>query len=309
MRAAGIYALIIAISSLAVSCTKSSLSSSEQLDKEQALLKQYLQTNNITTTPTASGLYYIPSDTGTGIKPDTLDVVEFTYTLKRLNGTVIATNIASVATQNGFNTSGVFYVPFKYRLAWWFAGLKEGFQLMREGGKATFIIPSQLAYGPNGASGLNIAGYTTVIFEISLIRVIHDPIAYENSQIQTFLADSISQAKTVEHLDSGVLHITDIAGSGVFPADYQTVSVRYVAKFIDGTFIESNTGNLSPFNYRVAMDQVIQGFYIGIKHMKKGESGWVIIPYKQAYGERPPYYINLPPFTTMLYYITIVDIQ
>jgi FKBP-type peptidyl-prolyl cis-trans isomerase len=309
IRYAGLGILFLSLIGLLNSCSKSTLSNAELLDKEQKTLQQYISANHITTTPTSSGLYYMPTDTGSGDRPDTNDVVEFTYTLRLLNGKVLATNIDSVATANQLGQSGVFYRPFKYRITWWFDGLKEGFQLMRAGGKASFIIPSSLAYGPNGVPSLNIAGYTTVIFDIRLINVIHDPLAYEKAQILKYIADSIPESKQVDILDSGVYHITDVAGTGDYPANYKTVTVRYTARLIDGTFVERISNNEPPFSYKLNTTQVIPGFDIAIRKMKKGEKGWIIIPYKQAYGEKPAYYVNFPPFTTLVYYLTIVDIQ
>ncbi len=308
MRFSGFYVLLIAVASIAVSCKKSGLSDAELMDKEQATLKQYLTSNNITTPARPSGLYYLPTDTGTGIRPDTSDVVLFNYTLRLLNGTVVSTNIDSVAIANNLTTNSLYDRPFEYRISWWNSGLKEGFPLMREGGKATFIIPSELAYGSNGAPSLKIAGFTTVIFDIKLLKVIPDPVAYESTLIQKFITDSIPiiKAEAQDPLDSGVIHITDVAGTGDYPADYKTVSVRYVARLIDGTFIESNVNSSYPFSYILKTTNVINGFYIGIKHMKKGEKGWIIIPYKQAYGES---YISLPPFSTFVYYVNIVNIQ
>jgi FKBP-type peptidyl-prolyl cis-trans isomerase len=310
LRSVGVYALILAAASIAVSCKKSGLSDAELLDKEQATLQQYLTSHNITTPARSSGLYYLPTDTGTGVHPDTInDVVLFSYTMRLLDGTVVATNIDSVAVANNLTTSGVFYRPFEYRVSWWFKGLKEGFHLMGEGGKATFIIPSELAYGSAGVPSLKIAGFTTVIFDIKLIKVIHDPIAYESTLIQKYISDSIPDGKVQDPLDSGVIHITNVPGTGVYPIEYQTVSVRYVARLIDGTFVESIAPGQLPFSFRLGIDIVIKGFSIGVMHMKKGESGWIIIPYKQAYSERPAYYVNMPPFTTLVYYVTIVDIQ
>ena len=49
-------------------------------------------------------------------------------------------------------------------------GWTEGVQLMKEGSKYQFFIPSNLAYGSHGAGDL-IGPYETLIFEIELIKV------------------------------------------------------------------------------------------------------------------------------------------
>jgi len=50
------------------------------------------------------------------------------------------------------------------------AGWTEGVQLMSEGAKFVFYIPSHLAYGDQGA-GEQIKGGATLIFEVELIKV------------------------------------------------------------------------------------------------------------------------------------------
>ena len=49
-------------------------------------------------------------------------------------------------------------------------GWTEGLQLMREGDKWQFFIPSKLAYGPRGI-GDRIPGHSVLIFELELIRI------------------------------------------------------------------------------------------------------------------------------------------
>ena len=126
-------------------------------DEETEILEQYLTENNITTEPKESGLYYIETETGTGLQPQQGDTVYVHYTGKLIDGTVFDTS-------EGGN-------PFSFELGVGYViqGWDEGIAYMKEGGKATLIIPSQLGYGSTGAT--SIPPYSTLIFDVELVDV------------------------------------------------------------------------------------------------------------------------------------------
>ena len=97
---------------------------------------------------TASGLQYVVEKEGTGAQPTAEDEVTVHYTGKLLNGQVFDSSV----------NRGV--IP----------GWTEGVQLMKEGAKYTFFIPSDLAYGPQGVPGA-IPPHSTLIFDVELIKV------------------------------------------------------------------------------------------------------------------------------------------
>ncbi len=127
-------------------------------EQEIADRDAYLQENNITVAPTASGLYYIETLEGTGATPLRGDKVEVNYTGKLLDGTV-------------FDSSYDRNEPLEFTLGAGqvISGWEEGIALMKQGGKATMIIPSNLAYGPYGRS--TIPPYSTLVFEVELVKV------------------------------------------------------------------------------------------------------------------------------------------
>lgn len=107
---------------------------------------------------TASGLQYIVEKEGEGAQPTAEDEVTVHYTGKLLNGTV-------------FDSSVNRGEPATFPLNRVIPGWTEGVQLMKEGGKYTFFIPSDLAYGPNGVPNV-IPPHSTLIFEVELIKVV-----------------------------------------------------------------------------------------------------------------------------------------
>ena len=129
----------------------------DQAEEEMKLLNQYLADNQITAEPEASGLYYIETEAGTGLQPQQGDTVDVHYTGKLIDGTVFDTSVGGS--------------PFSFALGTGFVipGWDEGIAYMKEGGKATLIIPSNLGYRSTGTS--SIPPYSTLIFDVELIDV------------------------------------------------------------------------------------------------------------------------------------------
>lgn len=110
---------------------------------------------------TASGLKYIVLTEGTGAAPKATDVVKVHYTGTLPDGTVFDSSV-----QRG--------EPISFPLQQVIAGWTEGLQLMKEGGKTVFYIPSDLAYGAGGAGPL-IGPNQDLLFEVELIKVNPEP--------------------------------------------------------------------------------------------------------------------------------------
>ena len=127
-------------------------------EKELETLQSYIESNNITTEPNPSGLYYIETTAGTGAQATAGDIVDVHYTGTFLDG-------------KKFDSSYDRNEPFEFTLGIGevIKGWDEGIAYMKEGGKAKLIMPSSLAYGASGAG--SIPPYTSLIFEVELIDV------------------------------------------------------------------------------------------------------------------------------------------
>ena len=122
--------------------------------------KKFLEENksNADVKETASGLQYVVEKEGTGAQPTAEDEVTVHYTGRLLDGTV-------------FDSSVNRGEPATFPLNRVIPGWTEGVQLMKEGAKYTFFIPSDLAYGPQGIPGA-IPPHSTLIFDVELIKVV-----------------------------------------------------------------------------------------------------------------------------------------
>ena len=105
---------------------------------------------------TASGLQYEVLREGTGKAPTASSTVEVHYKGTFIDGKKFDSSYDRGKTIS-FSLGGVI------------AGWTEGLQLMKEGAHYKFFIPYHLAYGESGMS--IIPGYSTLVFEVELIKV------------------------------------------------------------------------------------------------------------------------------------------
>ncbi len=112
-------------------------------------------------TTTASGLQYLVLREGEGKSPRAKDTVVVNYRGTLING--VEFDSSYLAGRE----------PAEFPLNRVIKGWTEGLQLMKEGAKFRFFIPSALAYGKRGA-GIDIGPDETLIFEVELLKVWED---------------------------------------------------------------------------------------------------------------------------------------
>ncbi|MDC1024427.1 peptidylprolyl isomerase [Flavobacteriales bacterium] len=110
-------------------------------------------------TITESGLAYIMVKEGSGIQAENGKTVSVHYTGKLTDGTKFDSSLD--------RNQPIEFVLGQGRVI---KGWDEGISYLKVGGKATFIIPSDLAYGERGAGGV-IPPNATLIFDVELVDV------------------------------------------------------------------------------------------------------------------------------------------
>lgn len=109
---------------------------------------------------TASGMVYIVVNEGKGESPKADDIVKVNY-----RGTLV--------DGKEFDSSYKRGNPLEFKLNNVIKCWVEGIQLMKPGGKATFVCPADLAYGESGAGEFILPG-ATLKFEVELLDVKHE---------------------------------------------------------------------------------------------------------------------------------------
>lgn len=136
----------VALLVIATSCKEEKNQS--EVDRETIL--KYISEHNLNALSTASGLYYVMEDEGSGKRPSIKSDVQVIYKGYLTNGKVFDENKSGL----WLNLSQVI------------EGWQEGIPLFMEGGKGKLLIPSKLGYGQSATR--NIPANSVLIFDITL---------------------------------------------------------------------------------------------------------------------------------------------
>ena len=238
------------------------------------------------TITTNSGLKYIITEKGDGIRATVGDKVSAHYTGKFTNGEV-------------FDSSVDRGTPFEFTLGKGqvIRGWDEGFALMNVGDKAILIIPYHLAYGEAGKPP-QIPARSILIFDVELLDVMVSVKAIP------FEVEGIKEKST----ESGLKYQVVKKGSGRTPQAGQIVIVHYTGYLTNGMTFDSSVEREQPFQFHIGRQRVIAGWDEGVAMMKLGEQRRFTIPPDLAYGAKG--YPNLvPPNSTLIFDIELISIK
>lgn len=121
----------------------------------EAFLEQNKTADGIVTTD--SGLQYQVVREGKGANPTVSDTVKIHYLGSLLDGTP-------------FDSSYQRNEPVEFPVSAVIPGFSEGLQLMNEGAKYRFVLPSNLAYGERGTEA--IGPNSVLVFEVELLEIL-----------------------------------------------------------------------------------------------------------------------------------------
>jgi len=168
-----------------------------------------------------------------------------------------------------------------------------------------------------------LAGFISAVAQKDMKMTVHEADSTANAMVEAikariseekygenkrkgeeFLAENAKKEGVVT-LPSGVQYKIIKAGTGAMPADTNQVVVNYEGKLIDGTVFDSSLERGKPATFGVG--QVIAGWQEALKLMPKGSEWELYIPQDQAYGSRETG--NIPPFSTLIFKVELVDIK
>jgi FKBP-type peptidyl-prolyl cis-trans isomerase len=265
-----------------------------QADKDQNIILDYLIANEIEAQKTESGIWYVITAAGEGDKPNEKSKVKAHYT-----GTLMDSTKFDSSYDRG--------QPLDFALGQVIKGWQEAIKMLGKGGKGTFYIPSELAYGERGA-GTSVPANAVLKFDIELmdfeqVFTAEERVAKDQETIKKYLADNNIEA---QKLASGIWYVMTEEGEGKNPSVNATVTTHYSGRLLDGKKFDSSYDRGQPFT--TTLNQVIVGWKESIPTLKKGGKGTFYIPSALAYGERGSG-ANIPANSVLIFDIELVDFQ
>ncbi|MBC8110055.1 MAG: FKBP-type peptidyl-prolyl cis-trans isomerase, partial [Verrucomicrobia bacterium] len=258
-------------------------------------IEKYLG-NNLTSFAKTSGTFGTYYQI-TNLKPDSIkptagllaSVTYKGYLLSKLNdGSVVKGNLFDATTTVSkpliFGIDNTFVIQ----------GFNDAVKQMRKGEKATFLLPSCLAFGSRESYQGQIPAYATLLFEdVELLDV-----RTEDQVLQQYI--KANNIVVTTKTSSGLYYASLSPGTGNFPTDNQNITVSYVLKFAtDGTIVQQNPA------FPSVLSNLIDGWKEGIKLMKVGEKAILLMPSSLAYKSTGSGAI--PPYTPLVFEITLIS--
>jgi FKBP-type peptidyl-prolyl cis-trans isomerase len=297
-------------------------------ENEQRIIDQYLTENNISPdTKTEGGIYFIETKQGTGLSPVKDNYVVISYAGRYLeDGTIRETNYDSLKSEWPISPELEYYHygPLKILYGYSMPGINEALLLMKEGGKATAIIPSSKG----------TYDHRPLAYDLELIRVIRDLKRHEDSIITVYSEKYFSDTARIDTL--GIWTRVDATPTinTIFEAG-DTLFFNFSAKRVDGfgdsvvaeRIFDSNTGS-DPVKYIFGQTRLISGQMLlapttiakGLKTaldsltISNGMKFTVLLKYDQAFGatgriHAEDKYIMIPPYQSVEYNIEVTAIR
>ncbi len=281
----------------------------EARQKEIELLDNYLKENHITAKPTESGLYYIPVEKGSGRKPQKGEMCRIFLEVKQLDGTLV------------FSNFGKDPIDVEYGKNFDTEGLQEGLGMMREGEKATLIVPSPIGVGAK-SRGV-VPPFTTIVYTVKLdkLRTVEE-VQKERAEKKKRRDEERRKLKEMEKLkianyinehniiqkplETGLYIIRLAEGTGPKPENGDTVYVDYTLYTLQGNVIDSSPEG-KPLKFVLGKGQVVAAWDEALVRMNKGEKVRLIVPSRMAYGSWG--YGKIEPYTPLLFDVRLVDFR
>ncbi len=280
-------------------------------------IESYITAKKWDAKKTDFGVFYVTQQEGKGKLPTAKDYVKVKYSIRLLNDKIIENTSEPIVFQLGMGQV--------------IAGWEAGMTLVRAGGRATLLLPPDLAYGATGAD--EIPPDAAVILEVELLEIMNQ-FAYEqfisaqeakekqlftekvkvqyNEEMKKIVDFATTQKLKIQTTNSGLSYVLTQKGAANLPKNGAAVTVQYEGTLLDGTVFDKNP---TPYTFRLGSGKLLDGWEEGLRFFGKGAEGFLIFPSKLAYGNTPIELGNdakknvIPENSILVFKIKIIEIK
>ena len=291
--------VLMAIAALALFSCAQEIDESDRSVQER-ILNAYVDLNCPQAERWDSGIVMLDRQEGTG---DTLNKYEagfFKYSVKTLGGVYSETNMEELARVLGWYSNSNYYGPKYYELGYEsiYAGLEEVMYKMREGGKASFILPPWLTY-TSDKNSWNLG--VSTIYEIELKEVVENMLTWQQDTMKAYANTHYPGLDTLK----ANFYFKKLHDAGADTIDNSTVNVRYIGRLLDGWVFDTNIadtakkyGIYNKDNEYAALEvlysedaqqmkddnSLVEGFVMALKEMSYGDKAFTMFYSEYGYG-------------------------
>ncbi len=256
--------------------------------------------NNPDSVTLKSGLKYNDVKVGTGAEAKNGDLIEVHFKgwiVKDSSDLFGDWSVDSTKKVDLIADSYAMNQPMKFVLGTesFIKGSEEGIVGMKAGGQRAIVVPSNLAYGPQGMGP--IPPNTSIKVLIELVSTKEAVVA------KMWNVDSTLFKTTASGLKYAIIQ----EGEGELVGKEKQATVHYSGFLLDGTKFDSSVERDEPFTFVAGVGQVIPGWDEGVQLMKKGSKARFIVPANLAYGDRD--LGKIPPNSTLIFDVEVLDVK
>ena len=286
---------------------------------QERILNAYVDLNCPNAQRWDSGIVMIDSQEGTG---DTLNMYEygfFRYSIKTLAGVYTETNMEHQARVLGWYSNSNYYGPKLFELGYGsnYAGLEEVMNKMREGGKASFILPPWLTYVLYENSW-NTS--TSAIYDIELVEVTDNILTWQKDTMRAYANTHYPGLDTLK----ANFYFKELYDAGADTIKNETASVRYIGRLLDGWVFDTNIADTAKkygiydkskdyaalevvyneeLSQMVEENSLVEGFCMALKEMSYGDKAFTM--FYSEYGYSSSGSDQIGPYQPLIFWLYV----
>ena len=143
--------------------------------------------------------------------------------------------------------------------------------------------------------------------KLSFLHWIEDLGEYEKLLLKQYIRNEKIE---IQASDDGIYFIEMQPGEGSVVATGDTITIHYEGYFLNGKFFDSTRKRNEPLQFVYGQQwQVISGLEKALVKMRKGSKALVITPSELAFGSDGSVLGIVPPFTSVVFEIELINVK